>query len=155
MRFLLAACLVIGVGCSNDKPKRDRYDIAEVAKKCLAHDGMGCTVPILNIKNLRASQAYYRDKLGFKVAWDHGDPPSFGAVTRDNSVIFMCQSCEMPSGAWMMIFTKDVDNLHDEYKKRGAIIKMAPTDMPWGLREMQVADPDGNTIRFAGHGDHD
>jgi catechol 2,3-dioxygenase-like lactoylglutathione lyase family enzyme len=155
MRIAIA-CLVIGIlGCSDSKPARDKYALAEAAKKCLAHDGMSCTIPILTIKELRASQAYYRDKLGFKVDWDHGDPPDFGAVSRDHSVIFMCQQCQGTPGAWLMIFTKDVDALHAEYVKRGAIIKMAPTDMPWGLREMQVQDPDGNVIRFGGHGNHD
>ena len=27
-----------------------------------------------------------------------------------------------------------------------AIIRMAPTNMPWGLREMHVSDPDGNVL---------
>ncbi len=49
----------------------------------------------------------------------------------------------------MMVFSRDVDALYKEIRARGAIIEMAPTRMPWGLREMHVADPDGNTIRFA------
>jgi uncharacterized glyoxalase superfamily protein PhnB len=32
--------------------------------------------------------------------------------------------------------------------RKGAIIKSPPGDKPWGMREMQVADPDGNVIRF-------
>jgi hypothetical protein len=35
------------------------------------------------------------------------------------------------------------------------IIQMPPTDTRWGLRELHVADPDGNVIRFGSHGDHD
>jgi len=35
-----------------------------------------------------------------------------------------------------------------EISRKGAIIKQPPADMPWGMREMQVADPDGNVIRF-------
>jgi len=27
-------------------------------------------------------------------------------------------------------------------------VRMSPKDMPWGLREMHVADPYGNVIRF-------
>jgi len=48
-----------------------------------------------------------------------------------------------------MLFTRDVDRLHEEFVRRNAIIKLPPTNMPWGMREMQVADPDGNVMRFA------
>jgi predicted aspartyl protease len=41
------------------------------------------------------------------------------------------------------------DQLHEEFVRKQAIIKQPPTDMPWGLREMQVVDPDGNVMRFA------
>ena len=67
-------------------------------------------------------------------------------------MIFMCQGCQAPRGAWTMVFASNIDRLHEELVGRKAIIKMPPTDMPWGLREMHVADPDGNVIRF-GSGD--
>jgi uncharacterized glyoxalase superfamily protein PhnB len=38
--------------------------------------------------------------------------------------------------------------------KRGARIKMPPTDMPWGVREMKVADRDGNVLRFGSAIEH-
>jgi uncharacterized glyoxalase superfamily protein PhnB len=47
-----------------------------------------------------------------------------------------------------MMFTRDVDRLHADVVRRHAIIKMPPTNMPWGLREIHVADPDGNVMRF-------
>ena len=48
----------------------------------------------------------------------------------------------------MMVFARDVDALHKELSRRGARIRMPPKDMPWGIRELHVADPDGNVIRF-------
>jgi len=33
--------------------------------------------------------------------------------------------------------------------RRGATIKSPPDDKPWGVREMQVADLDGNVLRLA------
>ena len=38
--------------------------------------------------------------------------------------------------------------LHAEYEKSGARILNPPTDEPWGMREMLVADLDGNTFRM-------
>jgi uncharacterized glyoxalase superfamily protein PhnB len=48
----------------------------------------------------------------------------------------------------MSIFMDDVDVLHEEYRKSGAIIRMVPTNMPWGVREMNVEDPDGYRFRM-------
>jgi uncharacterized glyoxalase superfamily protein PhnB len=45
----------------------------------------------------------------------------------------------------------DVDALHEEYKKSGAIIRQSPTNMPWGVREMNVQDPDGHRFRMGSH----
>ncbi len=49
---------------------------------------------------------------------------------------------------WMSIFLEDVDALHEEYKKSGAIIRLAPANMPWGTREMNVVDLDGHHLRM-------
>jgi uncharacterized glyoxalase superfamily protein PhnB len=49
---------------------------------------------------------------------------------------------------WMSIFMEDVDSLHLEYKRSGAIIRLEPTNMPWGTREMNVEDPDGHRLRI-------
>lgn len=154
MRWILAACLVLSA-CSSKRSERESPLVAE-AKRC----GEKCPElsvarPILRVHDLKASQAYYRDKLGFKVDWDYGDPPDFGQVSRSDFALFMCQQCQGVGAAWTMTFAADVDKLHAEFTRRGAIIRQPPKDMPWGLREMQVADPDGNVIRFGSHGDHD
>lgn len=147
-RMMLAmGCLAIGLlGCSS---KRDRNDPLVALAKACAHDSeLSCPRPILSVASLRASQRYYREALGYHVDWEHGDPPDFGSVSRGDSVFFLCQGCQGMPGAWTMIFTRNVDRLHDEFVRRKAIIKMPPTNMPWGMREMQVADPDGNVMRF-------
>jgi catechol 2,3-dioxygenase-like lactoylglutathione lyase family enzyme len=153
MRFALLV-LLVAVGCSEKRTERESPLVAE-ARRCTKGAEMTCGRPIVRVTSLKASQAYYRDKLGFKVDWDHGDPPDFGSVSRGDYVLFMCEQCQSAAGAWSMTFMTNVDKFYEELKERGAIIRTPPTDMPWGLREMQVADIDGNVIRFASHGDHD
>jgi catechol 2,3-dioxygenase-like lactoylglutathione lyase family enzyme len=94
------------------------------------------------------SQRYYRDALGFRVDWDYGDPPDFGSVSRGDGVLFLSEGDHHGSGTWAMMFTRDVDRLHEEFRGHKARIQMPPTNMPWGLREMQVLDLDGNVLRF-------
>ncbi|MEJ7602898.1 MAG: bleomycin resistance family protein [Kofleriaceae bacterium] len=153
MRTLMLVCLVLAIGCK-DEPRR-ATPLAELARACKDDGELSCARPIFNVHSLRASQAYYRDALGFKLDWDHGDPPDFGSVSRGDTQLFMCQGCQGTPGAWMMVFARDVDKLHAELVERKAVIRMPPTDMPWGLREMHVSDPDGNVLRFGSSRRHD
>lgn len=47
-------------------------------------------------------------------------------------------------GLWLQV--RDVDSVGDEFEEAGVDILEVPTDKPWGLREMQVLDPDGMSI---------
>jgi len=148
---ILATCLAIGLlACKGER--RDPF--VEAAKACMHDPELSCSHPIFNVRNLQQSQRYYRDALGFKVDWDHGDPPDFGSVSRGHGVIFMCQGCQGNPGAWVMMFTPDVDRLYQDLTRRKALIRMPPTNMPWGLREMHVSDPDGNVLRFGSAIEH-
>ncbi len=107
-----------------------------------------CAIPILNVKNFAASMDYYTNKLGFRKKWDWGEPPTFGCVERGKVEIFLCEGGQGQPGTWMSIFVEDVDALHEEYKKSGAKIRQAPTNYPWGVREMNVEDLDGHRLRM-------
>jgi hypothetical protein len=105
-------------------------------------------VPILNVKDVSASIAYYVEKLGFFKEWDWGVPPTFGCVHRDRVRIFLCHDAQGARGTWISIFVQDVDALHQDYRRRGAIIRQEPTNFPWGVREMNVEDLDGHRLRM-------
>ena len=59
----------------------------------------------------------------------------------------MCQGDQGRGGAWVWIGVDDVRALEREYARRGAAIRVPPTNFPWAL-EMQLEDPDGNVLRF-------
>src|SRR4051812_23628503 len=46
--------------------------------------------PILNVSDIEESFAWF-EKLGWKRAWDWGDPPRFGGTTSGVCEIFLCQ----------------------------------------------------------------
>jgi catechol 2,3-dioxygenase-like lactoylglutathione lyase family enzyme len=150
MRRIVLLLAFTPVGCGADAAS----PLADAASKLAHDDGLSAAIPIFSVRDLKASQRYYRDALGFTVEWEDGDPPDFGAVARDHARVFMCQGCQGIPGAWIMVFTPNVDELHAELGERGAIIERAPTNMPWNLREMLVRDQDGNAIRFAGPIEH-
>jgi predicted enzyme related to lactoylglutathione lyase len=104
--------------------------------------------PILCVRDVRASLAYYMDKLGFTDCWSWDDPPTFGGARRDGFEIQFCKDGQGSPGTWMSVWVDDVDALHAELSERGADIRQPPTNFEWGVREMNVADPDGHRLRF-------
>jgi len=145
MRILIAFALAsFAGGC-----KRSAHEpsaLAQTVEACRSE--LGCPRPILYVHDLMAARRYYHEQLGFKLDWTDGDPPDFGAVSRGDTQLFMCERCQGHAGSWLWVATPDVDRLHAELVERGAIIKSPPGDKPWGVREMQVADPDGNVLRI-------
>ena len=99
MRTLLLAALLVA-GCKHET----KHHLAQTARECGKGD-LGCPRTILYVDDLAASQRYYRDKLGFKIDWTDGDPPDFGAVSRGDAQIFMCQRCQGHAGSWLWVFT--------------------------------------------------
>jgi uncharacterized glyoxalase superfamily protein PhnB len=108
-------------------------------------------VPVLNVGSVGASVDYYVEKLGFQKLFDWGSPPTFASVGRDQVKIFLSQD-EWGGPTSLSIFVQDVDALYHDYRTRGAVIRRPPTDFPWGVRGMDIEDPDGHRLRFSGDG---
>jgi uncharacterized glyoxalase superfamily protein PhnB len=46
------------------------------------------------------------------------------------------------------VFVTEVDAPHDELKSRGATIVHPPGDRPYGMRDFDIDDLDGNRLTF-------
>ena len=90
----------------------------------------------------------YTEILQFEKFWDWGDPPDFGCVAFGDVQLFLCQGGQGQPGTWLYLMIDGVDDYFNEIKQRGADILLEPTDMPWGLREMQVRDLEGHVLRI-------
>ncbi len=105
--------------------------------------------PILRVAEFRRSIAYYEQKLGFTLEWSDGD---FGCVRRDDATIMLSEGSQGCSPTWLWLSVTDVDALHAELVSRGADIRPAPTNYPWGSREVHVFDADRHVLRLgSGH----
>ena len=98
------------------------------------------------------SVRFYTDTLGLRVYREYG---TGGRVT--GVVLFLGGGfLELASGRrppeqrgillWLQV--PDVDAEHARLRAGGVEITEAPADMPWGLREMEVPDPDGTRLRL-------
>jgi predicted enzyme related to lactoylglutathione lyase len=110
-----------------------------------------CLTPILYVRDFEEAMNYYTRKLLFQKLWDWGSPPTFGGVGLGKVQIFFCLKDQGRPGSWLSIFLPDVDEYFDRISRLGAEIVEPPADMPWGVREMQVRDPNEHVLRF-GHG---
>ena len=108
---------------------------------------------ILEVKDVKLSEAFYREKLGFGRGGFFGEPPVFCIIGRDSVSLFLDQS-RTPRATplnqyWASyIYVDDVDALAAEFKARGVEIIRGPCDQEYGCREIDVRDPDGHIIGF-------
>jgi catechol 2,3-dioxygenase-like lactoylglutathione lyase family enzyme len=103
-------------------------------------------VPELPVADVEKAQTYYRDILGFDVAWIYPDK-SIGAVGRDGIAIFLSKQNNIsPNAHW--IFAVDIDATYQEMKLRNANITEEIDDRPWRLRQFTIEDLDGNKFTF-------
>ena len=105
----------------------------------------GGAIPILRVTSLETSVEYYQTQLGFSLEWQSGKVAS---VKRDRTSIMLSEGDQGQSGTWLWISASDVDALYAECESRGARLRHAPANYPWGSRECQISDPDGHVLRF-------
>ncbi len=114
-------------------------------------------VPILFVRDVPASAAFFRDTLGFTIDFLYGDPAFYGSVSRDEACLHLRfvaapNFAELAASEISLIAASagvsDVYRLFEEFKQRGAEIAQAPTKQSWGGTDLHVRDPDGNVISF-------
>jgi uncharacterized glyoxalase superfamily protein PhnB len=117
-------------------------------------------VPILFVRNVPASAAFFRDRLGFAIDFLHGEPPFYGSVSRD-AVCLHLRFVHRPNFAELAarevslilatVEVSDMQVLFEEFKARGVEFAQTPTKQSWGGTDFHVRDPDGNVIAFVSY----
>ena len=117
------------------------------------------------VKDMQVMVEFYRDVMGFDVAWDGGN---FAYARQQNGMYFnlyqrpdnseLLNPLSYPDGINGTVqITCDIDNpddIDDEYHRlleAGATPIIPPTTWPWGMRSFFVADPEGNQIEILAH----
>ena len=117
----------------------------------------GSAIPILFVRDVPASAAFFREKLGFAVDFLHGTPPFYGSVSRGEACLhlrcvyepnFAALAAREVSLILATIAVSDVRALFEEFRARDVDIPQPPTRQPWGGTDFHIRDPDGNVISF-------
>ncbi|MBX9829049.1 MAG: VOC family protein [Xanthobacteraceae bacterium] len=109
------------------------------------------SVTVLEVKDIKRSEAFYREKLGFRPGLFFGEPPTFCIVSRDSVTLFL-DLARTPRAAplnqyWATyLYVDDVNAMAAELSARGVTIEREPEDQPYGCRDFDIRDPDGHVI---------
>lgn len=108
------------------------------------------SIPILPATDLAVSAAFY-EQLGFDV--DHYDA-RYAFVGVAGTELFHLEVTDVsrpghPATAYLHV--PDVDHTHATWWGVGVAVGEL-MDRPWGMREFEVKDPFGNTLRVGSNG---
>ena len=106
---------------------------------------------VLVVRDVLGSVEHFRDVLGFTVEFTYGEPTFYAGVERDGVAIHLQAASEtmrQPGHGGITIFVTDVDALYRELTARGARTLNEPKDYPYGMRDFDVHDLDGNHLCF-------
>lgn len=117
-------------------------------------------VPILSVKDVDASIAFYTEKLGFALDMTMPDPTgkTFFAFVRQgqkDNPIGLSLDAELEhrgQGVELMIYVPDevdLDGLYSSIRGKNVAIAEEIGDRYWGDRTFTLHDPDGYKLTFA------
>ncbi len=121
--------------------------------------------PQLFVSDIKASCEFFATRLGFVVAYVHGDPPFVGQVSRDGAAlnlrhvdqpvidVQLREREDLLSAAMTVNSAAEIKQLFLEFQAQGVAFHRTLKREPWGARTFIVKDPDGNLILFAGPAD--
>ena len=100
------------------------------------------------VADLDRALRYYTEVLDFTEDFRHG----LYAGVKFGPVLIHLNGNETHlkpvGGSALYIFCDEVDTYFASIQAKGAIVKFAPMDEPYGLRDFMIADPDGNHVNF-------
>jgi len=103
------------------------------------------------VQDVLRSVEHYCDILGFHTQFTYGEPTFYAGVERDDLVIHLQAASEtkrQPGHGAVYVFVTDVDALYQELQSRGARTLNEPKDYPYGMRDFNINDIDGNQLCF-------
>lgn len=119
--------------------------------------------PQLYVTDFAVAVGFFREKLGFELAFDHGDPPFYGQVARDGvrinlrhldqALVSAALMAREPDLICASIPVLDAGALYREFERRGTPFHQRLKPTPWGApgtASFIVQAPDNNLIFFVG-----
>ena len=105
----------------------------------------------LPVRDVSTAVEFYTTKLGFRLAFTWGDPPTMAGVNLGNVQMFLEKGVPNPQGCTVYFVVGNADELYEFQHANGVAIVEAPGDRPYGLRDYRVRDLHGYELGFGHH----
>lgn len=104
----------------------------------------------LAVRDIPSAVDFYTKKLGFRVGFLWGDPPTFAGVNLGETQIFLRKDIPNPEGCMVYFQVGDADELYEFHRGNGVEVLEPPGDREYGIRDYAVRDLHGYRLVF-GH----
>jgi catechol 2,3-dioxygenase-like lactoylglutathione lyase family enzyme len=106
---------------------------------------------IFQVSDLRKSIRFYTEVLGFEEEFVFGDPPFYAGIKMGNAILHLNSGKENENRRGMgslYVFCDEVDSYYERIKSLEVEITSKLDTWPYGMRDFQLKDLDGNLLNF-------
>jgi catechol 2,3-dioxygenase-like lactoylglutathione lyase family enzyme len=105
----------------------------------------------LAVVDIPAAVDFYTQKLGFRLAFTWGDPPTFAGVNLGKVQMFLQQGTPDPKGCSVYFLVGDADQLYEFHRANGVEVAREIGDREYAIRDYVVRDLNGYYLSFGHH----
>ena len=106
---------------------------------------------VLAVSDILAAVDFYTTKLGFKLGFTWGDPPTFAGVNLGKVQMFLQKGTPDPKGCSVTFLVGDADQLYEFHRANGVEVAEEIADREYGIRDYAVRDLHGYYLSFGHH----
>jgi len=106
---------------------------------------------VLAVGDIPAAVDFYAAKLGFKLAFTWGDPPTFAGVNLGKVQMFLQKGTPNPKGCSVTFLIGDADQFYEFHRANGVEVAEEIADREYGIRDYAVRDLHGYHLSFGHH----
>ena len=109
----------------------------------------GRVAPTIPVADMNRALQFYCDVLGFTVTFTNGSPVSFAVIKQGDAELHLGVQPGKAGSSHAHLMVDELDPVYERLQRARADIRQAPKVQEWGLRDIVIADPDGNTFEIA------
>lgn len=113
--------------------------------------------PVLPVKNVSETVAYWNEVLGFPEKWTWGDPPNHGGVSWQGAAFIQfsldSKLAAVSEGHSVWFRVRNLENLYKIHREKASVVS-PPEIKPWGAEEYIVRELNGYYLHFSAPASH-
>jgi catechol 2,3-dioxygenase-like lactoylglutathione lyase family enzyme len=107
--------------------------------------------PEIQVADLAAAVDFYTNKLGFRLGFTWGEPPTIAGVNLGSVQMFLLRGKPNPDGCSVAFVVGNADELYEYQRAHGVEVVVPIADRDYGIRDYRVRDLNGYELSFGHH----